>query len=188
MRIGKPSGWTSRLDLTKAQSRLRGSSLGFSLSSLHQRDRFSLYFTPLVKHCIAGINSSQSKMMEENLKSMHGSPRSVYFGNRSLTMHFLFRMFVTKVAINVMIKIIPQTLQTKLYKSRIILLKFWSEIQFQIRSTMIDSSRRLLVCYCLHRKWRFPCHAYTEILLAVEKMMWFIAISNSFCLSFVYIH
>ena len=45
MRIGKPLGWTSRLDLAKARSRLRGSSLGFSLSSPHQRDRFSLYIT-----------------------------------------------------------------------------------------------------------------------------------------------
>ena len=43
MRIGKPSEWTSRLDLAKARSRLRGSSLGFSLSSPHQRDRFSLF-------------------------------------------------------------------------------------------------------------------------------------------------
>ena len=42
MRIGKPSGWTSRLDLAKARSRLRGSPLRFSLSSPHQRDRFSL--------------------------------------------------------------------------------------------------------------------------------------------------
>ena len=43
MRIGIPSGWTSCLDLAKARSRLRGSTLGFSLSSPHQRDRFSLY-------------------------------------------------------------------------------------------------------------------------------------------------
>ena len=77
-----------------------------------------------LKHRIGGINSSQSKIMEETLNSMHGSPRSVYFGNRSLTMHFLFRMFVTEVAIDVMNKIIPQNLQTKLYKSRIILVKF----------------------------------------------------------------
>ena len=78
----------------------------------------------LFKHRIGGINSSHSKIMEETSNSMHGSPRSVYFGNRSLTMHFLFRMFVTEVAIDVMNKIIPQTLQTKFYKARIILVKF----------------------------------------------------------------
>ena len=44
MRIAKSSGWTSCLDLAKARSRLRGSSLGFSLSSPHQRDRFSLSY------------------------------------------------------------------------------------------------------------------------------------------------
>ena len=58
MRIGKPSGWTSCLDLAKARSRLRGSSLGFSLSSPHQRDRFSLSYligkdmSTMVRHTV----------------------------------------------------------------------------------------------------------------------------------------
>ena len=43
VRIGKPSGWTSRLELAKARSAIRGSPLGCFLSSPHQHDRFSLY-------------------------------------------------------------------------------------------------------------------------------------------------
>ena len=57
MRIGTPSGRTSHLDLAKARSRLRGSSLGFSLSSPHQRDRFSLSSTKFV--CFGPIRKTR---------------------------------------------------------------------------------------------------------------------------------
>ena len=61
MITGKPSGWTSRLDLAKARSRLRGSSLGFSLSSPHQRDRFSL--SCLSDWTICGFDSDRKSCL-----------------------------------------------------------------------------------------------------------------------------